>query len=65
MSEKMADAIMDEVIEHVTLDKFLNRHPKTLKWPEDYVQMVKLEREKRAMFITAQQEKKDKKEIEE
>ena len=61
--EKDIHAIIDEVVEHPTLDRFLDRHPGTLKFPEDYQHMVeKVLRPERAMFIKSEQEKKSKKE---
>lgn len=61
MSEPMAAEIMDEAIKNVTLDRFLDRHPSTLTWPDDFMAMLKIERQNRAQFIAGDIEKREKK----
>lgn len=61
MSDKMVDQIMEEATGDVTLDTFLDRHPSTMKFPEDYVKLSEVLRKQRAMFIDAQEKKKAKK----
>lgn len=57
-----AKDIMDKVIETPTLDKYLDRHPSTLNYPEDYRELIeKVLRPQRAMFIKSAQEKREKK----
>lgn len=63
MAEQQAKEIMDEVIEDVTLDRFLDRNPSTLKYPEDYKDLVKVLRADRARFIQGEKDKKEKKEL--
>lgn len=52
--------IVDEIIKDPTIDKLLDRHPKTLKWPDDYMAMVMAQRRNRAMFIQSDAEKRSK-----
>lgn len=59
--EKDVHAIMDEVILHPTLDKFLDRHPRTLEFPKDYEALIAKLRADRAQFIKGEIEKKAKK----
>ena len=61
MSEDI-HAIIDQVIEEPTLDKFLDRHPRTLS-EEDFINMCRRLRAERAQFIKADSEKKSKKEL--
>lgn len=60
MSEQVKNVheIMDEMVKRPTLDQLLDRHPSTLKFPEDYVPHVDELRRQRAMFIKSEQEKK-------
>jgi hypothetical protein len=59
---KLAPEIAAEVVKDVTLDTFLDRHPSTLKFPEDYEKLVVTLRSQRAQWVTAQEKKKAKKE---
>ena len=60
MTEKTANELMDEVVKHPTLDRFLDRHPPTLSMQDFYELVVNLRRE-RAQFIQNDAEKKEKK----
>ena len=62
MTEKTIHDHIDTIIEHPTLDRFLDRHPRTMKYPEDYKALVEVLRRDRARFIQAESEKKVKKE---
>ena len=60
------DQLLDAAVKlPPTLDIFLDRNPKTLKWPSDYIAMAKVLQERRAMFIKADETKKEKKELKE
>lgn len=61
MSEPDIHAIMDNVIKYPTLDKYLDRHPRTLT-EDDYRNLIRGLRAERAQFIKADSEKKSKKE---
>lgn len=61
--KKTGPELIDEVSQINTLDVLLDRHPNTMKFPEDYEYMVKVERANRARWITAQEAKKLKKEL--
>lgn len=62
MDKEILD-ITSSSIKDLTLDTYLDRHPSTLKFPEDYYAMVvNVLRPERARFITAQEKKKEKKE---
>lgn len=63
MTDKTANEHIDEVRKVNTLDVLLDRHPSTMKWPEDYVAMIEVERKNRALWIKAQEDKKTKKEL--
>lgn len=52
--------IMDEAIKEPTLDRFLDRYPKKNTW-DDYNAAVILLQKKRALYIAAKAERKDKK----
>ena len=58
---KPVEEIVAETTQVPTLDPYLDRHPSTLKFPEDYMHMVDVLRQQRAQFIQLEQEKKDKK----
>lgn len=62
MDKEILD-ITSTSLKDLTLDTYLDRHPSTLKFPEDYQAMVvNVLRPERARFITAQEKKKEKKE---
>ena len=60
--QKLSPEIMAETVQDVTLDTYLDRNPSTIKFPDDYVGLVKVLRQERAAWVTAQEEKKAKKE---
>ena len=62
MTKEILD-ITSTSLKDLTLDTYLDRHPSTLKFPEDYQAMVvNVLRPERARFITTQEKKKEKKE---
>lgn len=50
--------LLDEVIKEPTLNFYLDRSPK-LNQPKDYAEVVRILQHKRALFITAEQKKKE------
>lgn len=61
MKEKTALEVMDEAVKSPTLDELLDRLPSTMKWPEDYEQLVRTSRADRALFNIKQEKKSAKK----
>lgn len=57
---KTAPEVLAEAAQEPTLDEYLKRDPATLS-PKDLVRIVEMERKRRAMFIAAEVEKKEKK----
>lgn len=55
------EGIIKEVVQDVSIDTYLDRHPSLIKFPEDYKEMVRRLRLQRAQFIDAQEKKKAKK----
>lgn len=60
MTEKTGPELMDEVVQHPTIDLYLDRHPKSLT-VEDKKRLISMLREERALFIKADMEKRNKK----
>lgn len=54
----MGEAILDQVVAEPTIDRYLDRSPKLLT-EKDYAELVALLQRKRAIFITAEQKRKE------
>jgi hypothetical protein len=60
MSEKLtAPEVLAQAAQEPTIDEYLKRDPATLS-PKDLGKIVEIERRRRAMFITADAQKKEK-----
>lgn len=53
---------IDKIVEHPTIDGFLDKHPRKLNFPDDYKALIEVLRRDRARFIQSEAEKKAKKE---
>lgn len=60
MTDKPKDgnAFVDEIAADPSMDEYFIRHPSTLKWPDDYERLVRLNRAERARVIAAKEAKK-------
>lgn len=51
-------ALVEKITENPTLDRYLDRHPTTLKFPDDYREIVKVARMQRALYIKGKEDRK-------